>query len=124
MMGYRVKLTYLLRRDLHWWTQLPSTNNGRSIFSPIETFNMHCDNSGYGWRAVLNGQLEARGLWPQPDHHEQHITLKELKAVRLAVISFLPFLRSWKVLLCEDRQAMVAMLSHLTSRLPPIMDVL
>jgi hypothetical protein len=35
--GGRVGLTYYLRRDLQWWTQVPSANNGRSIFSPIET---------------------------------------------------------------------------------------
>jgi hypothetical protein len=34
--GGRVKLTYQLKRDLQWWTQVPSANNGRSIFSPIE----------------------------------------------------------------------------------------
>lgn len=65
--GGRVQLTYQLRRDLQWWTQVPSANNGRSIFSPIETAYLHCDSSGYGWGAVLNEQLEARGFWSATD---------------------------------------------------------
>jgi hypothetical protein len=42
--GGRVRLTYQLRRDLQWWTQVPSANNGRSIFSPIEIAYLHCDS--------------------------------------------------------------------------------
>jgi hypothetical protein len=41
--------------------------------------------------AVLNGILEARGFWGIEDEGH-HITWKELKAVRLAVLSFLPHL--------------------------------
>jgi hypothetical protein len=58
-------------------------------------------NSGYGWGAVLNGRLEARGFWG-PEDEKQHITWKELKAVRLAVLSFLPHLVGRNVLLHED----------------------
>jgi hypothetical protein len=43
-----VRLTYQLKRDLQWWTQVPSVNKGRSIFSPIETAYLHCDCSSYG----------------------------------------------------------------------------
>jgi hypothetical protein len=118
-----VRLTYRLRRDLQWWTQVPSANNGRSIFSPIETAYLHCDSSGCGWEAVVNELLEARGFWSGTDHH-QHITWKELKAVRLAVPSFLPLLRGRKVLMHEDNQAVVVVLNHLTSRSPAMMDEL
>jgi hypothetical protein len=118
-----VRLTYLLKRYLRWWTQVPSANNGRSIFSPIETAYMHCDSSCYGWVAVLNEQLEARGFRSATDQQE-HITWKELKGVRLAVLSFLPLMRGRKVLLHEDNQPMVAVLSHLTSRSPSMMDEL
>jgi hypothetical protein len=61
------------------------------MFSPIETAYMHYDSSDNGWGAVLNEQLEARGFWSTTD--QQHITLTELKAVRLAVLSLLPLLR-------------------------------
>jgi hypothetical protein len=54
--------------------------------------------------AVQNEQLEARGFWPAVNQ-QQHITLKELKAVRVAVLSILPILRGREVLMHEDNKA-------------------
>jgi hypothetical protein len=65
---------------------------------------MHCDNSGYGWGAVLNGKLEARGFYGRQDK-SQHITKKELKAVRMAVLNFLPHLAGRNIILHEDNPA-------------------
>ena len=84
---------------------------------------MHCDSSQYGWGAVLNEQYEARGFWYERDR-TMHITFKELKAVRLAVRTFLPYLSGRRVLLHEDNQAVVAVLTHLTSRSPAMMTEL
>jgi lipoate-protein ligase B len=44
--------------------------------------------------------------------------------VRLAVLSFLPLLRGGNVLMHEDNQVVVAILSNLTSRSPAMMDEL
>ena len=55
---------------------------------------------------------------------DEHITFKELKAVRLAVETFLPQLRCRRVLLHEDNQAVVAILTKLTSRSPALMNEL
>jgi hypothetical protein len=52
----------------------------------------------------------------------QHFTTKELKAVRLVVLSFLPLLRGRKVLMHEDNKAVVVVLSHLTSRSLAMME--
>jgi hypothetical protein len=106
-----------------WWTQVPSAKNGRSIFSPIESAYLHCNNFGYGWGALLNEQLEARGFWPAADQ-QQHITCKELKAVRLAVLSLIVLLRGRKVLTHEDNPRVVVVLSHLTSHSPVMIDEL
>eukprot|EP00873_Tetraselmis_striata_P036117 jgi/Tetstr1/456381/TSEL_043115.t1 len=57
--------------------------------------------------SVVGDRLEARGFWSSADER-QHITLKELKAVRLAVESFLPHLAGRNVLLHEDNQAVGA----------------
>ena len=81
---------------------------------------LHSDSSQYGWGAVLNGSQEARGFWCGPDRL-QHITWKELKAVRMAVLSFLPFLKGRRVLLHEDNQSVIGVLSNLTSRSPVMM---
>jgi hypothetical protein len=47
---------------------------------------------------------------------KQHITWKELKAVRLAVLSFLPHLAGRNVLLHEDNHAVCHVMAGLTSR--------
>jgi hypothetical protein len=99
--GGRGRLTPQLNRDLQWWTQVPSHANGKNIKRPFESTYIHCDSSGYGWGAVLNGRLEARGFLG-PEDEKQHTTWKELKAVRLAVLSFLPHLAGRNVLLHED----------------------
>ena len=96
-----VKMSRQLRRDLQWWTAVPLQQNGRSIFKPVETGYLHCDSSSFGWGAVLNDTYEAKGFWVAEDR-AQHITWKELKAVRLAVMSFLPRLKGRKILLHED----------------------
>ena len=55
---------------------------------------------------------------------DQHITFKELKAVRMAVECFLQELRGRRVLLHEDNQAVVHILTSLTSRSPALMTEL
>jgi hypothetical protein len=120
--GERVRLTHQLRHDLKWWRTVPHQNNGRSIYKPIETAYLHADSSDYGWAAVLNADTnyQARGFWDATDRL-QHITWKELLAVRLAVESFLPQLKGRQVLLHEDNTAVVAALTKLTSRSPVMM---
>jgi hypothetical protein len=84
-----VRLTHQLRRDLEWWRTVSTQHNGRSIYKPIETAYLHADSSDYEWGAVLNedANYQARGFWSAPDRL-QHITWKELRAVRHAVESF------------------------------------
>ena len=117
--GNSVRVTKQLHRDLEWWSAVPQRQNGRSIWQPIETAYMHVDSSDFGWGAVLNDHKEARGFWYED--RVQHITFKELKAVRYAVMSFLPLLAGRQVLLHEDNQAVVSVLTHLTSRSPAMM---
>jgi hypothetical protein len=116
----KVRVTKQLRRDLLWWTAVPSQHNGRPIHRAVETAYLHVDSSDYGWGAVLNNLHAARGFWTSPTLQE-HITLKELQAVRHAVESFLPRLRGRRVLLHEDNQSVVGVLTHLTSKSPTMM---
>ena len=78
--------------------RVPQEKNGADMFASRETAVLHTDSSQYGWGGVLNSADEARGFWYGPDRDE-HITWKELKAVRMAVESFLPHLRGRRVLL-------------------------
>ena len=69
---------------------------------------------------MLNECVEARGFWAAPDL-DQHITFKELKAVRCAIESFLPELKGRRLLLHEDNQSVIGVLTHLTSKSPAMM---
>ncbi len=94
---------------------------GASIFKPVESSYLHCDSLGFGWGAVLNGCIEARGFWTGPDKL-QYITFKELKAVWCAIESFLLEVKGRRLLLHEDNQSVVGVLTHLTSRSPAMMS--
>jgi hypothetical protein len=109
-------LTHQLRRDLEWWHTVPTQNNGRSIYKPIETAYLHANSCDYGWGPVMSdhSNYQARGFRNVADR--QHITWKELRAVRHAVESFLPQLKARHVLLYEDNTAVAAKLTKLTTR--------
>ena len=51
----------------------------------------------------------------------EHITFKELKAVRCAIQAFLPELKGRRLLLHEDNQSVINVLTHLTSKSPTMM---
>ncbi len=62
-----------------------------------------------------------RGFWTGPNKL-QHITFKELIAVRCAIESFLPKVKGRRLLLHEDNQSVVGVLTHLTSLSPAMMS--
>jgi hypothetical protein len=109
-----IRVTKQLKRDPEWWRTVPEKHNGAPIFKAIETTYLHCDSIGFGWGAVLNDCIEAREFWSGSDKHE-HITYKELKAVRCAIKSFLPELKGRRLRLHEDNKSVVGVLTHLTS---------
>ncbi len=73
-----VRVSKQLKRDLQWWRTVPEKHIGAPIFNAVETAYLHCDSCGFGWGAVLDDCIEARGFWSGQDK-ERHITLKELK---------------------------------------------
>jgi hypothetical protein len=92
---------------------------------PIETAYLRADSSDDGREGVLNDDpiYQARGFWCAADSL-QHITWKELRAVRIAIESFLPQLKGRHVFLHEDSTAVVATLTKLTTRSPVIVTEL
>jgi hypothetical protein len=56
-----------LKRDLAWRRRVPEKYNGALIFKTVETANLYCDSSGFGWGALLNDCIEARGFWSGED---------------------------------------------------------
>ncbi|KAK3246580.1 hypothetical protein CYMTET_43889 [Cymbomonas tetramitiformis] len=81
---------------------------------------VHTDASLFAWGGVLNLKHAARGFWSDELRH-LHITHLELEAVYKTVQSFLRELTGKVVRLYCDNQAVVAMLSHFTSRNPELM---
>ena len=112
-----VRLTSAARSDLQWFTDLPTRANGREIWRSPATALLHSDASLEGWGGVLNMRLPARGFW-LPHQRRHHITVLELKAVRLLVETFGERLRGRHAVLREDNQAVVALLRTWTSRSP------
>ncbi|GIM02610.1 hypothetical protein Vretimale_7488, partial [Volvox reticuliferus] len=72
----------------------------------------------HSWGAVLNGRT-ARGFWSQAEVGE-HINWKELRAVRYALQSFLPWVTQRVVLIREDNTTTQAILGRYSSRSPKL----
>jgi Reverse transcriptase (RNA-dependent DNA polymerase) len=115
-----VRLTPQARRDLQWFADLLPRYNGRPIWRSPHSALLHCDASKLAWGAVLNISVPARGFWT-PHERRQHITFLELRAVRLAVENWAEQLRGRYVLLREDNQAVVSILTTMVSKSPAMM---
>ncbi|KAK3282718.1 hypothetical protein CYMTET_9560 [Cymbomonas tetramitiformis] len=120
--GAKVKISRAARGDLEWWSRLPvmSRWNGRKIWRSPTRAKVHTDSSMTAWGGVLNLKFPARGFWPD-EMRNWHITHLELEAVYKTVQAFLQELEGKVVRLYCDNQAVVAMLSHFTSRNPDLM---
>ncbi|KAK3269832.1 hypothetical protein CYMTET_21730 [Cymbomonas tetramitiformis] len=120
--GAKVKLTRQAWSDIEWWLRLPAQSrwNGHKIWRSPTRAKVHTDASLFAWGGVLNLKHAARGFWSDELRH-LHITHLELEAVYKTVQSFLRELTGKVVRLYCDNQAVVAMLSHFTSRNPELM---
>jgi hypothetical protein len=116
--------------DLHWWTRLSATSsdNGMPIWPPSTSRTLYCDASGdVGWGAKLQAgasTLHANGYWIHGKEQDQHITWKELRAVRLSLQAFLPEVKNQHVLLWEDNMPVVHIIASGSSRSPALMHEL
>ena len=120
-----VSLTNQARADIRRYLNLPIEWNGRPIIQRPDTAVLWTDASKGGWGGILNNQLQApaHGFW---DSHDRtlHITMLELKAVRLNILSFLDKLRGRRVLVLEDNQAVVHILNSWQGKSPEMMEEL
>lgn len=116
----RVRLSEAARRDLQFFVDLQPRFSQRAIRRSPHRAVLHSDASETGWGATLNCHLPALGFW-LPHQRRHHITLLEAKAVRFAIEAFAPRLRFRHVLLHEDNQAVVAMLTSWSSRSPALL---
>ena len=110
--------------DIKEFTQLRNSKHvGRSIWLRPDTATGHVDAGPLGWGGQINesrAELPAYGFW-SAEEAAVHITWRELRAVRLYVLWYLETLRGRRLLLFEDNQAVVAILTNLTSKSPALM---
>ncbi|KAK3273359.1 hypothetical protein CYMTET_18397 [Cymbomonas tetramitiformis] len=117
-----VKLAWQAWSDIEWWLRLPAQSrwDSRKIWRNPTRAKVPTNASLLAWGGVLNLKHAARGFWSDELRHLQ-IAHLELEAVYKTVQSFLRELTGKVVRLYCDNQAVVAMLSHSTSRNPELM---
>ena len=81
-----VTLTEEVKEELDWWCQNLLLSNGRSLVQASPQLVIASDASLQGWGAACKG-LKTNGQW-SPREQDLHINILELKAAKLAIISF------------------------------------
>ena len=109
-------------RDLGWWAGLgASAAVGRALWDPPPAGEVTTDASPYGWGATNQRLVPARGFF-SPAVADEHINLKELMAVRLAVLSYSHLFASGAVLdVRTDSRVTMGVLNAMCSRSPRLM---
>eukprot|EP00873_Tetraselmis_striata_P020642 jgi/Tetstr1/440906/TSEL_029177.t1 len=112
-----VKITRQLRRDLEWWLAVQPQQQPLYLQTRGDGLHACRQLRPRVGRRHPQRDTEARGLW-YDCNRKLHITYKELKAVRYAVLTFV---RGRSVLLHEDNMVVVYVFANLTSRSPMLM---
>ena len=121
----RVRLSKQSIADLREWAAIrTSPHVGRAVWRRPETAVLSTDASDRGWGAQLGGHPSVLGSSRTPPAHsfwtaweyQQHITFKELRAVRRACQKWAPRLSGRRTTAWIDNQAVVAILTNLVSK--------
>jgi hypothetical protein len=122
-----VRLSQQTLSDLRFWYGIRDDPHvGRSIWLEPTTRVGSVDAGPYGWGGALDWARvlpPAFGFWTA-EEAEWHITMRELCAVRLFIQAFLPECRRRRVLLFEDNQAVVFILTNMVTKSPQLMQEL
>ena len=70
-------------RDLEWWTRLPESHVGRSLWTSPTTRTVSSDASGYAWGGIYGKKWAAKRFNAEDSKH--HITVKELIAAHKTI---------------------------------------
>ena len=110
----RVRLSRRTMRDLDWWASLDVKHTSAPIQLRPAVVELYCDASDHSWGGKL-GNMVARSFWG-PDELPAHINMKELRAVRYSLLSFLSHVRDRVVMVREDNTTTQAILGKGSSR--------
>ena len=116
----RVRLSRRTMRDLDWWASLDVKHTSAPIQLRPAVVELYCDASDHSWGGKL-GNMVARSFWG-PDELPAHINMKELRAVRYSLLSFLSHVRDRVVMVREDNTTTQAILGKGSSRSPALHD--
>ena len=114
----RVRLSRASMRNLDWWANVPTVHSSSPIQMQPVSATLSVDASSHSWGAVLQNMV-ARSYW-RADETDLHINVKELRAVRYALLSFSSFLSNKVVLLNEDNTTTQAVITKFSSRSPEL----
>ena len=118
-----VRLSKQARRDLRWWRHIGRADVSRAIWRSPTDRTLHTDASRLAWGGVLDGTVPAQGMWTGRDRG-RHINYLELMAVYLSLQRFAGELQGASVLLWEDNQTIVQVLTNRTTRSHELMHLL
>ena len=86
-----IQLNAEARAEISWWLNNLDLYNGRCLISPPPQLVIQTDASKKGWGAVCRNQ-KAGGLWSKEEQQE-HINVLELRAARIALLTYIPMFR-------------------------------
>ena len=83
---------------------------GVPLHVPLPSLLLYTDKSLSGWGTHIL-DLTASGVWSE-EKSQEHINVQEMRAVELALASFLPQLAGQSVVLISDNASVIAYLRH------------
>ena len=122
--NHKVRLTREARKDLTAWLEFFHVFNGTLSFLPVDwtssdVLNLFSDASGFAFSAVFRDAW-LQGIFPDTQH-DDHISVKELLPIVLAVRVWSHLLRDSRILFFTDNTAVVEVINKQTSKHPPLM---
>ena len=107
----RIIIDLETQRDLNWWLHAFKDWNGRVVKQNVIQEQIFTDASAIGWGAHLQNR-KASGHWNY-QLFKKTSNYRELMAVRLALLSFAPYIQGKCVQIVSDNITTVAYLNHL-----------
>lgn len=120
----QLQLSTAAMTETTWWSRLGSSAEvGRALWEQPVVAELTTDACGYGWGAVLNRSVPARGFFSLADQ-AMHINVQELLALDKALDCFPSIKGPGTLRIRLDSAVNVAVVNNMTSRSPALMAVL